>query len=53
MALETCNASANLDVDETTAILAALSLDSFPGENIADSSSTYHQSHENGFHDPK
>jgi hypothetical protein len=36
MALETCNASASLDVDEATAALAALSLDSFPGENITD-----------------
>jgi hypothetical protein len=30
-----CNASANLDVDKATASLAALSLESFPGENIA------------------
>ncbi|KAI2495218.1 hypothetical protein MHU86_19315 [Fragilaria crotonensis] len=36
MALETCNASASLDVDEATAAFAALTLDAFPGENIAD-----------------
>ena len=36
MALETCNASASLDVDEATAALAALTLDSYPGENVSD-----------------
>ena len=36
MALETCNASASLDVDEATAALAALTLDNYPGENVSD-----------------
>jgi hypothetical protein len=36
MAFETCNASASLDVDEATAALAALSLDSVPQESIPD-----------------
>jgi hypothetical protein len=34
IALETCNASASLDVDEATAALAVLTLDSYPGENV-------------------
>jgi hypothetical protein len=51
MALKTCNASASLDVDEATASLAALSLDSFPVDNIAEMM-TY-QSNENSLHDPK
>jgi hypothetical protein len=36
MALETCNASASLDVDEATAAFNVLTLDSYPGENVAD-----------------
>jgi hypothetical protein len=36
MALELCNASASLDVDEATAALAALTLDNYPGENVSD-----------------
>jgi hypothetical protein len=35
MALEACNAFTSLDAYEVTAALAALLLDSFPGENIA------------------
>ena len=34
MALETCNASASLDVDEATTAFTALTLDSYPGENV-------------------
>ena len=36
MALETYNASASLDVDEATTAFTALTLDSYPGENVAD-----------------
>jgi hypothetical protein len=35
MALEICNASASLDIDEATAALATLTLDNYPGENVS------------------
>jgi hypothetical protein len=36
MALETCNSSVSHDIDGATMLFAELTLDNYPGENIAD-----------------